>query len=213
MADYILTFGYLAIFLLMVANGIVSLPSSHFIYVTAGFLVPLGELLVFPIVLAGTMGNTVGNIILYEVSRRKGLDYVSRWRWFSKSTITRWHRAFELRGAVIVFIGKFLPGIKVIIPVVAGIGRMTRSWYMAIIWMTSLLWALGLTWFGVYFGSQYADGMFGWYSFGLILLSIVAIYVFHQYVRSLACEPEETVETSQAVSNALTRQTSKTRAS
>jgi len=186
--NLILTFGYLAIFVFMVTNGIVSLPSSQFIYVTAGFLVPSGKLEFLPIVIIGTMGNMIGNAILYEVSRRKGLKHVTRWRGFSEERIMKLQRAFKRRGSIIIFIGKFLPGVKVFVPVVAGIACMNRTLYTIIIVVTSFLWALGLTYFGVYFGKNYGDGTFGWYSLGLIILAVAAIYAFHKYVKSISLD-------------------------
>ena len=182
---WITTFGYAAIFVFMVTNGIVSLPSSQFVYVVAGFFVPSGQLDFFLIVIVGTIGNTIGNVILYEVSRSKGLKYVIRWRMFREEKIARLHLAFERRGVVIITIGKFLPGVKVIVPVVAGIARMHRVAYVVIITITSLLWAMGLTYVGVYFGRSYHGGAFGWTSAALIALAIIAIYVFHRYVKSI----------------------------
>ncbi len=172
----------------MVTNGIVSLPSSQFIYVTAGFFVPSGDLSFLPIVIAGTIGNMVGNIILYEVSCRKGLKHVILWKGFSEERITKLHRAFKRRGFMIIFIGKFLPGVKVFVPVVAGIACMNRMLYVVIIAITSFLWALGLTYFGVYFGRNYGDGTFGWYSLTLIILAVIAVYAFHKYVQSIALD-------------------------
>ncbi len=186
--DSILTFGYFAIFIFMVTNGIISLPSSQFIYVTAGFFVPTGQLSFLLIVIIGTIGNTIGNVILYEISRRKGLEYVTRWRGFSEEKIIKLHCAFKRRGSVIIFIGKFLPGVKVFVPVVAGLACMNRTLYTVIIAVTSFLWASGLTYFGVYFGKNYSDGTFGWYSFALIILAIGAIYIFIKYVQSISLE-------------------------
>ncbi len=170
----------------MVTNGIVSLPSSQFIYVTAGFLVPSGKLEFIPVVIIGTLGNMIGNAILYEVSRRKGLTHITRWRGFSMEGIMKLRQAFRYRGSVIIFIGKFLPGIKVVVPVVAGIVRMNRMLYSVIIAVTSFLWALGLTYFGVYFGKNYGDGTFGWYSGTLIVLAIIAMYSFYKYVHNIS---------------------------
>jgi membrane protein DedA with SNARE-associated domain len=169
----------------MVTNGIVSLPSSQFVYVTAGFFAPTTDLSVLFIATAGTIGNVIGNVILYEVSRSKGLVYVTGWRGFSEEKIIKLRVAFDCRGPIIIFIGKFLPGVKVVVPVVAGIAEMNRVLYFSIITTTSFLWALGLTYFGFYFGKNYGNGTFGWYSAILIILAGGAIYVFCKYVASI----------------------------
>jgi membrane protein DedA with SNARE-associated domain len=170
------------------ANGIVSLPSSQFIYVTAGFLVAAEKMELAPVLIAGTLGNTIGNGILYEVSRRRGIGYVTRWRMFPEEKIVSLRRAFDRRGTVIIFVGKFLPGVKVVIPVVAGIAAMNRAWYTAVIAASSFLWALGLTAFGLYFGKNLGDGSFGWWSCLLLALAALAVYAFHRYVKSVSLE-------------------------
>lgn len=172
----------------MVTNGILSLPSSQFIYITAGFLVPSGKLEFLSIVIIGTIGNIIGNAVLYEISCRKGVEYIARWRGFSKERIMKLQRAFKRRGVVIIFIGKFLPGVKVFVPIVAGIACMNRMLYSVIIAITSFLWALGLTYFGVCFGKNYGNGTFRWYGIALILLAIIAIYAFQKYIQSISIE-------------------------
>lgn len=184
----ILTFGYPAIVIFMITNGIISLPSSQFIYVTVGFLIPSGMFSFIPVVVLGTIGNTIGNVILYEFSARRGLAYVSRWKAFPEKRILKLHTAFKRRGPLIIFIGKFLPGIKVLIPVVAGIALMNRITYVILILVTSFLWALGLTYFGFYFGKNYSNGTFGWFSVVLTLFTIGAMYTFHRYVQKISIE-------------------------
>ena len=170
----------------MVANGIISLPSSQFIYVTAGFFVPSGQLSLLLIVVFGTAGNFLGNVILYELSRRKGIKYIARWKGFSEKKIMGLHTAFERRGPLIIIIGKFLPGIKVLVPAVAGIAHMNRVLYSCIIATTSMLWALGLTYFGVYFGKNYNSGTFGWSTALLLCIAAIAMYIFIRYVKKLS---------------------------
>lgn len=184
----ILNFGYIAIFCFMITNGIVSLPSSNFIYIIAGFLVATGRLLFVPTVVMGTAGNVIGNIILYEIARRKGQGYITRWRMFPEAKMVKLHRAFERKGTVIIFVGKFLPGVKVFVPAVAGIANMGRGIYVFIISVTSFLWAAGLTYFGVMFGKNFEGGKFGIWSCVLVGFAIIAIYVFHRYVESVSLE-------------------------
>ena len=184
----VLAFSYSAIFVFMVTNGIVSLPSSQFIYITAGFFVPSGELSFLWVAVSGTLGNTMGNTILYELSRRKGIKYVTNWKSFSEERIEKITRAFEKKGWVIILVGKFLPLVKVVVPVVAGIAHMDRTLYTLIIVFSSFLWAVGLTYFGFYFGRNYQAGNFGLYSFILIGIACVAIYMFGKYVESMTTE-------------------------
>lgn len=189
--NLILNFGYIAILFLMITNGIVSLPSSQFIYVTAGILVPLGHFEFLWIVLVGTVGNTIGNIILYEIARSKGILYLQKFKVFKKQTIFKMICTFKKRGVVIIIIGKFLPGIKVIIPIVAAIGKMRRSVYIIIIAITSLFWAVALTYCGVYFSTAVNIGELSWQSVILFFLTFVALYIFYKYTKSLSVDKDK----------------------
>ena len=70
--------GYAGIFLLMITNGAVSFPSSQVLYIIAGYFVAQGDLALLPVVVAGTLGNTVGTIILYELTRKYGRTFIAR---------------------------------------------------------------------------------------------------------------------------------------
>ncbi len=177
----------------MMSNGIMGLPSSPLVYVTAGFFISSTNLSFLLISITGTIGNVLGNILLYEVSRKRGLSYVTRWKGFSQEKIIGLERAFQYRGPIIIFIGKFLPIIKVIVPIIAGIASMNRVLFIAIISLTSFLWALGLVWFGFCFGKNSNNGRIGWYSFLLTIFAIIAIYVFSRYIQRI-CEKKITIE-------------------
>lgn len=187
----ILTFGYLGIFCLMIVNGVFGFPSSSLIYLSAGFLIASKVLFFLPVVIVGTIGNTIGNIILYELSRRKGLVYITHWRVFSEKNIKRLQRAFELRGSVILFTGKLLSGVRVFVPVVAGVASMDRRLYIFIITITSLLWAIGLTCFGFYFGKNFHEGTLGVWSATPAILIAIAIYSFCRYIQSISLDEKE----------------------
>lgn len=182
----VLTFGYPAIFFLMVINGVTGLPSSSLMYIFAGFLVGSGTLSLTLVILTGAAGNIAGNIALYELSRRKGVAYIARWRMFSDESIARLRRAFELRGSVIIFVGKLLSGVKVVIPVVAGVAEMNRAIYIIIISTSSLLWATGLSCFGLYLGRSYENNTLHAGGFVPIVLIAAAIVVFCRYVQRIS---------------------------
>ena len=62
-------------------------------------------ILIFAVIF-GTLGNTVGNIILYELARQKGLQYITKFKIFPVREIRKVEVAFRRRGAWFLFIGK-----------------------------------------------------------------------------------------------------------
>ena len=184
----ILNVGYFSVFACMFANGMSGLPSSPFVYVTAGLLVATGRIDWLPVILLGTLGNVIGNIVLYEVTRQKGLQWLLKeGGYFQKytTTIIRIQKAFDLNGIKIVIVGKFVPMVKVVVPVVAGVAKMNRPILIVAVSMTSLVWAMASVGYGYYFGEMAKSGNMTWLA-GITLLSIpVVVWWFLRHIKTL----------------------------
>lgn len=174
--------GYAGIFFLMIANGVVSFPSSQILYIIAGYFVFTGHLNLFLVALAGALGNTIGNIILYELARRKGLAYLARWKIFPERELKKVQIAFNKKGAWFLFVGKLLPAIKVFIPIPAGIARMNRYLYTGIILVSSSLWPFPFLAIGYYFGKS--AHVFGTYAIILALIALIVATIFYKFMNS-----------------------------
>lgn len=178
----IVTLGYVGIFGLMISNGLTSFPSSQILYIIAGFFIFKGELNLALVSIIGALGNTIGNIILYELSQKKGLEYITKFKIFPLREIKKVQIVFERRGVWFVFFGKLLPAIKVFVPIVAGIGLMNRSIYIPIIFITSILWSFIFIGIGFFFGKN--TELFGIYPVVLIIVALVVVFIFYRYMNS-----------------------------
>lgn len=178
----IATLGYIGIFGAMIANGAIAFPSSQILYIVSGFFASTGDLQIAVIVGVGAIGNTIGNVILYELARRRGLHYITRFKMFPLREIQKVEIAFKRRGALFVFIGKLLPAIKVFIPIVAGLGKMNRKLYILIIVITSAIWSSIFVFIGFVFGKN-AD-VFGVYGIILLVVVMFVIFGFYKYINS-----------------------------
>lgn len=180
--NVITTFSYIGIFGLMISNGLTSFPSSQILYIIAGYFIFTGEINLALVSLVGAAGNTIGNIILYELARKKGIEYITKFRIFPLREIQKIQVVFERRGAWFVFLGKLLPAIKVFVPVVAGIGLMNRALYIPIIFITSLLWSFIFIGIGFFFGKN--TELLGIYPIILIGVAIFVVFAFYRYMNS-----------------------------
>lgn len=176
----ILGSSYVGIFLLMVANGFVSLPSSQVLYIIVGYFVGTGYLGVIPSALFGALGNTVGNILLYETVRARGISYLKKFGMFRVEEIRKIEIVFKKKGLWFLFIGKLLPAIKVFIPIPAAIGHVDRRIFAGIMFVASLVWSLIFIAIGYFFGK----GAELWRSYGIIL-AIVAVVIVWLFYRSM----------------------------
>ncbi len=173
---------YFGIFVLMIANGAVSFPSSQLLYIIAGYFIAQGDLAIIPVALAGALGNTVGNIILYELVRSHGRTFVEKMKLFPMRELAKVEAAFRKKGAWFIFIGKLLPAIKVFIPIPAGLGKMHRGLFAVLMFVASFIWSLGFISIGYFFGKS--SNMFGAYAFILVIIAVIVLFLFYRYINS-----------------------------
>ncbi len=186
----VISLSYFGIFLLMILNGVISFPSSQILYIITGYFIFTGNISLIPVVIVGALGNTIGNIILYEIVRAKGVKFIEiiaiklykiQKQTFEKN-LAKVQIAFQKKGAWFVFIGKLLPALKVLVPIPAGLAKMSRVLYITIIFISSMLWTLPFITIGYYFGKS--SDMFGKYAFALILVALVVLAIFYKYINS-----------------------------
>ncbi|MCI0565998.1 DedA family protein [bacterium] len=180
--NIIIASGYIGIFALMIANGLLSFPSSQALYIIAGYFVFTEDLSLALVSLFGALGNTVGNIALYEIVRAKGLSYITKFQIFPLEAVKRTQAVFQKRGAWFVFFGKLIPALKVFVPIPAGIARMNRLLYGVVIFVSSVLWSLLFIAIGFYFGKS-AD-VFGKYALILFVVAFVVVFAFYRSMNS-----------------------------
>ena len=173
---------YLAIFLLMIANGAVSFPSSQVLYIIAGYFIAQDNLMLLPVAFVGALGNTAGNIILYELVRKHGRKFVARMKLFPLRELAKVETAFKKKGSWFIFVGKLLPAIKVFVPIPAGLGKMHRGLFAALMFVASFIWSLGFISIGYFFGKS--SDLFGKYAIILVIIAAVVLFLFYRYINS-----------------------------
>ncbi len=130
---WILDYGYLAIFLLMLLeSACIPIPSEVTMLfggalASAGFAGPGQELDLVLVILAGVAGNLAGSWLAYAggaVGGRPLLDRFGRSLLVRPHEVDRAHDWFERHGEAAVFFGRLLPVIRTFISLPAGIARM-----------------------------------------------------------------------------------------
>lgn len=164
----------------MLTNGIANFPSSQFLYIIAGYFVSTGNLLFIPTIIAGTLGNTIGNIITFSLVKKYGETFARKLLMLDEKTFTKIHTAlnetFSRRGMIWIFLGKLTPSVKAFIPVVAGLANTRTHLTSWIFFAASLIWACGVVSIGYFFGEHVS-----FTSFTAISLTIGLIIAFIVY--------------------------------
>ncbi len=173
-------FSYVAIFLLMIANGFVGFPSSQFLYVICGYFISTSSLLFVPTIVVGALGNTLGNIITFLLVKKYDKPFARKLLMMDEVTFNKIHSAlhatFSRRGMWYIFIGKLIPSIKAFIPVVAGLAYTKTKITSFIFLIASIIWATALVSLGYYFGEQVT-----FKSITTVSLVIALIVIFFVY--------------------------------
>lgn len=112
--------------------------------------------------LAGLIGSTLGGLVWYypgkmlgEKRLKKLADKYGKWITVSSKDITKSIEWFDRQGSKAVFIGRLVPGVRTLISVPAGIGKMPLPSFLFYTTLGSALWIGLLTYSGYALGTQY----------------------------------------------------------
>jgi membrane protein DedA with SNARE-associated domain len=167
----ILTYGYLAIFLLMLAES-ACIPVPSEVTMLFGGALASGALAgtrlnIIAVVLAGTAGNVAGSYLAWAVGRWAGPAAVHRWGRHLRLTdhdIDRAQHWFERHGAASVFFGRLLPVIRTFISLPAGFAAMPPVRFGVYTVAGCLPWTAALASIGYAIGANWrhvANGFHG----------------------------------------------------
>lgn len=178
--------GYFGIaFLMLVENVFPPLP-SELVMPLGGYLSLKGQMNVWGVVLAGTIGSVAGQTLLYFLARKLGEEKVRHWvgkhgRWItiSEDEVARATKWFHEHGGKAVMFGRMIPGVRSMISIPAGLGKMPLTKFLAFTTAGAAVWVTALTFAGRFFGSQFQNverylSHFTWAIVGITL----AIYIY-----------------------------------
>lgn len=167
----------------MLTNGLVNIPSSQILYLVAGYFVSTGSLLFIPTIIAGTLGNTLGNIITFLLIKKYEHPLARKLLMLDEKTFTKVHSAlhstFLHHGMWYIFLGKLTPSVKAFIPIVAGLANTKTKITSFIFLIASFIWALTITSIGYKFGEHITLKSFATVS---LLLGGIIIFVIYRKI-------------------------------
>ena len=186
--------GYCLVALLMaLESSIVPLPSEVIIPPAAHLAVTTGRMSLGGIVVAGAIGSWVGASVMYGLARLLGRPLLVRFGRYVRITpatiaaAEAWSAKFGVFGA---FVARFLPVIRHLIGIPAGIVRIGYGWYSLATLAGSAIWTAILCYVGVKAGQDPALLAGDLHQLTLWLLGAIAIlatlyWLFvHRYMRA-----------------------------
>ncbi|GAA4393772.1 hypothetical protein GCM10023153_14080 [Ornithinibacter aureus] len=160
--DLIESVGELGVGALLALETVLPPIPSEVILPFAGYAAATGRLDPVLAWAAATVGSVVGAFILYGLGRALGYERLldlSRRRWFfllSTADLNRGHRFFAKHGRAVVFFGRFIPLVRSVVSVPAGIERMPAPRFAALTAAGSGIWNALFIAAGYQLGENYA---------------------------------------------------------
>ena len=187
MLEIMNSFGYLGIFLLILAENIFPPIPSEVILTFEGFMTTYTRMHVPGVVLSSTAGSLVGAVILYQIGNLlspERLEHliagpVGKALRLKKEHIQQAMDWFDSRGNYTVFFCRFIPIVRSLISIPAGMAAMASGRFL---WMTALgsfLWNLALVSLGAFAGSSWekAARYFGNYTKAAKIVPLAACVI------------------------------------
>jgi membrane protein DedA with SNARE-associated domain len=182
--QFIASYGYLAIFVLMVAESACIPVPSEVTMVFGGALaagaVAGTHLNLALVIAAGVAGNVAGSYIAWGVGAYGGRAAWRRWGRYvllRPGDIDRADRWFGRHGTKAVFFGRLLPVVRTFISLPAGIARMSPVRFGIYTLAGCIPWTAALAWAGYAVGANWQHVVSAFHGVTYALIAVIVLLV------------------------------------
>ncbi|QGH35719.1 DedA family protein [Gracilibacillus salitolerans] len=157
-------FGYLGIMFLIALENIFPPIPSEVVLTFGGFFTTVSSLHVVGVILSSTAGSVLGAIVLYLIGMQLNIQrlerIVDKWGHILRLKKEDIHKAdawFDKYGYWTIFFCRFIPLIRSLISVPAGMSQMNVSLFLVFTTLGTLIWNTVLVFLGAYVGESWED--------------------------------------------------------
>ncbi len=176
-------YGYVGIALLIAIENLFPPIPSELILTFGGFMTTYTSMNIWIVALSATIGSVVGAIILYGVGRVLPAEKMDRFlggKWgralgFKKGDVARANSWFSRRGTSTVFFCRFIPLVRSLISIPAGMARMRRGRFLLYTTLGSAIWNVVLVALGAFAGAGWERVSQSMNLYTYIALAVMAV--------------------------------------
>ena len=174
--------------LLVIAYGENVLPPipGDLVIVFGGYLVGLGTLNFFLVVLLATLGGALGFMTMYAVGARLGKEILDpkRYRWLPKQYIFKAQAWMKRWGYAVVAANRFISGARSVISLAVGMAHMPAGRTAAFATLSAAVWTFLITLAGYIVGDHWEEVSVYLQRYGQVVMVLIALLIAIQIFRS-----------------------------
>ena len=201
-------FGYIGVFLLIAIENVFPPIPSEVILLFGGFMTTFTNMNIIGVIIASTLGSLLGAIILYYIGKILNKERLKKiitskpgkLLRLTPEDIDKADKWFDTKGNKTVFFCRFIPVIRSLISIPAGMSEMPMKKFLIYTTVGSLIWNSALTIAGSIVGENWTDilAIMDQYSHIIVIilaiLFIIAIIVFYSKRKKKNNNKNKTVE-------------------
>lgn len=150
--------GYAGVFILMALESMIAPVPSEAVMPFAGFLVAQGNLSTIWVIIAAALGSIAGSLASYYIGFYGGRKMVSKYGKYlllDESHLDWTENWFRAQGEKTIFISRFVPVVRHLISIPAGIGKMNKGKFLAYTIVGATMWNTFLLYVGIYLNEKW----------------------------------------------------------
>ena len=161
--DIVNQFGYIGVFLLIAVENIFPPIHSEIILTFSGFMTTFTTMTIPGVVFFSTIGSVVGALVLYGVGRIFNAQRLEQWLdgklgkllGFKKEDVRKAEEWFLKRGTYTIFFCRFIPIVRSLISIPAGIAKMNLGVFLVLTTIGTAIWNAVLVYLGAVAGNSW----------------------------------------------------------
>lgn len=177
-ADGAARYGYWAVLAVVAGDGVFPVLPGETAIVAAAVLAADGTLSLPLVILAGAVGAVIGDSTAYWIGRggggpiKRGVTRIA-----GAERLEAAERMVRRQGPALVFVGRFLPGIRIAINLSCGAGQMAYGRFLFFDALGAVVWSSQAALLGYFAGRAFADQTWLAFVVAFAVTGAVALFV------------------------------------
>ncbi len=178
LGDQAAEYGYAAIVLVVAGDGVFPLFPGETAVVAAAVLASQGSLNLYLVILAGAAGAMLGDSTAYAIGHF-GADRIRAWlvKMAGGDRVEIAESMVERHGPALVFVGRFIPGLRIGINMSCGSGLMPYRRFLLFNSLGSIFWSTQAALLGFFAGKAFADQIWVAFAVAIGLTLVVGAFI------------------------------------